>query len=43
MAKQDLHQWIVDRVNPNPWKPSHIWACWVDIVIVTGQVEKAII
>ena len=42
METQELHKWIADRVNPTPWKPSHAWACWVDNVLVTGQVEKAI-
>ena len=42
-AKQDLHQWIADILNPNPWKLSHTWACWVDNVFVTGQVEKGIL
>ena len=29
MAKQELHQWISDRVNLTPCKPSHTWECWI--------------
>ena len=42
MAKHELHKWIADTVNTNPWKPYHTWAFWVNNVLVTGDSEKYI-
>ena len=43
-VKQELHQWISDRVNPTPWKPYHTYLSlsllnrnlWPHIIIISG-------